>query len=403
MEYLELNPQRSNHYPFIYLLVIYIVSLIFSMVPVFTELRYIKYIVAFLSPFFLLPGKTYFRYLDRYYTQNIVLYLLIIIISFVNILLREDLYQRFFEESVFILTPAIFSLFLFRYYNNDNKDYYVKFLFWGISISYLILLVISNVQGLSFILNPFDFLINNRRSLVNTSHSFYFVFFIIYFFFNKNKKYTLLALLFFVLSAKRVSLIGLTVVILVFLLYRKKEFSKINLKIIIPIVIIANLALVYLIYNFTLGEYDYLFGEFTGRFSDDVTSGRKGIYLIFFEKFDLNNISLLGEGIGKVMQVISERAGFKFNFHSDILKNYTEMGPIMFVVWIYFLYKLNSKNFISFLYIVYINILFISDNAFVYFDVLFLFYFFIGLSQIEQIEEYEEDIPENDINFIDTQ
>jgi hypothetical protein len=396
MDYPDLNQERSNINPFTILLVIYIVSLIFSMIPVLTEIRYIKYIVAFFSPFFLLPRKEYYRYLDKYYMQNIIMYLVIIMISFINILLKEDVYQRFFEESVFILTPAIFTFFLFRYFYHDKKDFYVKFLFWGISISYLILLVISNLQGLSFVFNPYDFLINKSRSLVNTSHSFYFVFFIIYFFFKKNRRYLLISLFFFVLSAKRVSLIGLVMVILIYFFYKKKEFSSINLKIIIPVAIVLNLIVVYLIYNFTLGEYDYLFGEITGRFSDDVVSGRKGIYNIFFEKFDLTKLSILGEGIGKVMDVISRYAGFKFNFHSDILKNYTEMGPIIFVTWIYFLYKLNSKNLISFLYIIYINVLFISDNAFVYFDVLFLFYFFIGISLIEQ-EENEIEQEGNEI------
>jgi hypothetical protein len=390
----EQETLNSNHNPFMILLIIYFISLIFSLVPFLAELRYIKYVVAFLSPFFLLPRKVYFRYLDEYYLKNIILYLIIILISFINILLREDLYPRFFEESVFILTPAIFAYFLFRYYNSEKKDFYIKFLFWSISASYVILLVMSNVQGLAFIFNPFDFLVNKSRSLINTSHSFYFVFFVLYFFFKKDKKYLLISFVLFVLSMKRVSLIGLVIVMAIYFFYRKKEFSSINLKIIIPIAIIINLLLVYLIYNFTLGEYDNLFGELTGRFSDDVASGRKGIYLIYFEKFDLSKLSFLGEGIGKVMQVISERAGFKFNFHSDILKNYTEMGPIIFVVWIYYMYKINSRNLISFLYTVYINVLFISDNAFVYFDVLFLFYFFVGISQIEQIEENYE-IEEN--------
>jgi hypothetical protein len=394
MEYVDIDSQRSNHNPFMILIVIYLVSLIFSMVPVLTGLRYIKYIIALLSPFFILPRKTYFKYLDRYYLQNIILYIVIIQISFLTILLREDFYQRFFEESVFILTPAIFTFFLFRYYNHEKKDFYIKLLFWGISISYFIMLFVYNIQGLGFLLNPIDFIINKERSLVNTSHSFYFVFFVVYFFFKKNKKYLFFSLILFVLSMKRVSLIGLLIVTVVYFFYKKKEFSQINFKIILPVVIIINLIIVYLIYNFALGEYDYLFGEYTGRYTDDVVSGRKGIYNIFFEKFDLTKLALFGEGIGKVMDVISKYAGYKFNFHSDILKNYTEMGPIVFICWIYFLYRINSKNLISFLYIIYINVLFVSDNAFVYFDVLFLFYFFIGISQIEQEEERKENISE---------
>lgn len=389
----DIEIYRTNHNPFMILVIIYLVSLVFSMVPVMTDLKYIKYIVAILSPLFLLPGKVYFKFLDRYLLNNIILYTVIILISFLSIALREDFYQRFFEESVFILTPAIFTFFLFRYYNPERKDFYIKFLFWGIAVSYFILLFVYNIQGLSFIINPYDFLINKERSLVNTSHSFYFVFFVIYFFFKKNNRYLVFSLILFILSLKRVSLFGMLVVVVFYLFYKKKEFSGVNYKVILPAAIIINLILVYLIYNFALGNYDYLFSTYTGRFSDDVVSGRKGIYFVFFEKFDLTKLSILGEGIGKVMDVISRYAGYKFNFHSDILKNYTEMGPVIFIAWIYFMYKINSRNLISLLYIIYINVLFISDNAFVYFDVLFLFYFFIGISQIEQ-SEHEETAPE---------
>jgi hypothetical protein len=188
------------------------------------------------------------------------------------------------------------------------------------------------------------------------------------------------------MSVKRISLFGLVIVFVLYAFYKKNEYANINKRVFIVVALILNLVLVFVVYNFAMGEYDYIFNSITGRYSDDVVSGRKGIYLLFFEKFDINNLPILGEGIGKVMEVISKYAGFKFNFHSDILKNYTEMGPIVFLGWIYFMYKNNMRNLISLMYTIYINTLFVTDNAFVYFDVLFLFYFFIGISIIEQEE-----------------
>lgn len=390
----ELNELKSNHTPFMILLVIYLISLVFSVVPFLTELRYIKYMVAFFAPFFLLPRRTYFKFLDEYLLKNIVLYLVVISISLINILLREDMYSRFFEESVFILTPAIFTYFLFRYYDNSRKNFYIKFLFWGIVITYLITIFGKDLNALSYIMNPFNFLINEDRPSGASSHAFYFPFFIIYFFFKKDKKYLLLSILFFLLSIKRISLFGLVLAFVLYAFYKKNEFASINKKVFITVALVLNIIIVFVVYHFTLGEYDYIFNSVTGRFSDDVASGRKGIYLLFFEKFDINNLPLLGVGIGKVMEVISKYAGFKFNFHSDILKNYTEMGPVVFLGWVYFLYRINMRNLISLMYIIYINTLFITDNAFVYFDVLFLFYFFIGISIIEQHEE-ENQIIEN--------
>lgn len=383
----DINVQRTNHNPFMILLIVYLASLLFTIVPFLNELRYIKYTVAFLAPFFLLPGRSYFKFLDEYHIKNVVLYLSIIFISLLTILLREDIYPRFFEESVFIITPALFTFFLFRYYDNSKKDFYIKFLFWGIVITYMISLFGRDINNLNYILNPYNFIINEERPSGASSHGFYFPFFIIYFFFKKNKRYLLFSIIFFMLSVKRISLLGLIIVGILYLIYKKDEFSYIKPNLFIPVAIIVNLFLVYLVYTFAQGKYDYLFESISGRYTDDVVSGRKGIYLIFFEKFDLSNLSFLGEGIGKVMEVISKYAGYKFNFHSDILKNYTEMGPIIFIVWVLFLYKNNMRNLISLFYIVYINVLFITDNAFVYFDVLFLFYFFIGISIIEQQEE----------------
>jgi predicted membrane protein len=97
----------------------------------------------------------------------------------------------------------------------------------------------------------------------------------------------------------------------------------------------------------------------------------------------------MGDGIGFVTKTISDIVGMNYNFHSDILKNFLEFGPVVFCLWVYFLYKINARNLKTLLYVIYTNVLFITDNVFIYFDVFFLFYFFITITLIEERDEYE--------------
>lgn len=381
------NNIKHNHGPFIFLLVIYLISLLFTVSPILRELRYIKYAVAFMAPFFLLPKRVYFRHLDTFYLRNFYLYLSIILISLCNIYVKGNLYQIFFEESVFIITPILFAFFLFRYYDPLNREYYIKFLFWGIVITYIILQFRPDRGAGSYFVNPIDLFLAVDKPKGIASHGFYLGFFVLYFAYKKNLRYFIYSLFFFVLTAKRISISALILIYFLYLFNNKSEITPFK-KFVIPLVMTAlNLLLSYLIYNFTLGDYNDFILNYTGVYPGDITTGRYWIYKVYVEQY---NFSWLGDGIGKVTQTISEYYGMKFNFHSDILKNYMEFGPIIFSIWIYFYYRLNTKNILSLFFLLYTNILFISDNAFTYFDILFLLYFFLGQSHLEELSDEEQ-------------
>jgi len=376
---------ETNHGPFIILMVLYLISLTFSMIPFLKELRYIKYIVPFISPFFLLPRKNYFRMMDELYIKNIVMYFLIVIQSLFFVYLSKPLYQTFFEETVFFMTPLLFIYFLFKYYNHNGKDFYIKFLFWGIVFTYAVHLL-SPERGTAnpFFVNPIDLFMKAEKTMGIASHGFYIGYFMIYFALKKNYRYFIYSLLITMMASKRIAIGALILVYLIYKFSSKDEWSSFKRVYIPVIMIVVNLILVYLLYNYTLGEYDDIIFNATGTYAGDLTTGRFWIYNLYMTKHVL---SWSGDGIGYVTKTISEIIGMKYNFHSDILKNYLEFGPVVFCLWIYFFYRINVRNLKMFLYVIYTNVLFISDNVFTYFDVLFLLYFFISITVIEEKEE----------------
>ena len=133
-----------------------------------------------------------------------------------------------------------------------------------------------------------------------------------------------------------------------------------------------NLLFVILLIRIGSGHYDQLISISTGMSVDAVTMGRRVLYaqVLGF----IQDISWLGIGLGKTTQILSSIGYELQNLHSDLLKYFLEFGPILFGVWIYGLYRLNTLSPRLITMLVYLNILFITDNVSIYFNVMFLFY-----------------------------
>jgi hypothetical protein len=387
--------QRPNHGPFIVLLVIYFISLLFSSTSFLRELRYIKYIVAFLAPFFVLPKRSYFKYVDELYYKNLFLIVIMLTYSFLTIFIKRDLYQNYFEESVFITTPILFGFFLFKYYDIDKKEFYVKFLFWAISITYIVAFF-SPDRGTDdpILVNPINLFLKAEKTRGISTHGLYYGYFIIYFALKKNKKYLIFSILFFLLASKRIAMGALLINYFIYRTFNKNDVERATRKFIPILMVIINLILVWVLFKYTSGEFNNWIFESTGTESGDLTTGRFWIYKVYVDNYIFN---WSGDGFGIVTKTLSDTYGMKYNFHSDVLKNFMEFGPIVFCIWIFYFYKINTRNLNTLMVTFYTNILFVTDNVFIYFDVLFLFYFFISIFIIEQNSEYEEEYEAEEI------
>ena len=152
--------------------------------------------------------------------------------------------------------------------------------------------------------------------------------------------------------------------------------------------LLANLIIIYGAQLLVSGAFDQYVLDYTGLSSDAFLLGRKTFYSEVFERFGSYNLA--GLGLGKVDDALFNFLGYSMNLHSELIKNYLEFGLIIFLIWMSLLIYRNLFSNKSFVFLVYFNILIVTDNIFIYFHGMFYFYFFILiLLEIQHKSTYE--------------
>jgi len=342
---------------------------------VFPSLRHLKYTLPFIALLPLLFTK-YKIDLDvsRYFKANVKLYIFIILCSFLILVFKRDLSRRFFEESFFILAPLFFAYFISVFYKPEREKKYVGVIFWSISISYLISV---QSQIIEILMNPSVFFkaIYNSDIKTESGLCFLFGFFFLYFLMKKEKLHTLWALLFSILSFKRIALFGLLVCGILYFFFKPLVYKmKENRNLTGVIFVCINSFIISVFYLLMSGSLEALITSMTGTSPNAFFMGR---YNLYGEVIDLaGGTSWFGMGLGKTGQVLKDNNFTILNFHSDVFKNFLEFGPVLFCIWIFMFYRLGSLTFEMLIMTIFLNVVFITDNVFIYFEVMFLFYFF---------------------------
>ena len=327
--------------------------------------------------------------LQRNYVFNfIILYTVIIFFSFIVALFNLTISARFFAEAIFLLTPLLLLFVLFYFYDPKKKQLYINVIFWGIIIAFFLL---KGKVFLQTITNPQQLLFSIITSTIKTESgmvSFTMGLFTLYFFIEKSWKKALIAFVMTVISFKRVALLGVFVAIGFYFIIK---ILKINVRkygvAIAALASIVNLAFVVLIFLFTNGFFDELFYEFNTH-PNYITQGRYALYNLFLDEIQLNPV--FGVGLGTVTPTLISAKAHLNNLHSDIFKNFVELGIVTFTIWIFFFYKLNSISTRSFILTIYMNVLFLTDNTIVYFDVMFVFFFLASISYLDKYHQSNE-------------
>ena len=104
---------------------------------------------------------------------------------------------------------------------------------------------------------------------------------------------------------------------------------------------------------------------------DNASMGRAGLFALLSDR--LPDAGILGVGLGRISHLLEAERAWLTNTHSDVLKYFVELGPLMFAVWIGCFYW-TSRAAGTLGLAVFINVLFLSDNVSIYFDVMFPFY-----------------------------
>ncbi len=158
--------------------------------------------------------------------------------------------------------------------------------------------------------------------------------------------------------------------------FRKKElFDK--FKTYIPwVAVIFNLLYFTCSYNLAKGNFDDVIFEYTGLSSNAFTMGKESLYVNNFAHYQIDNIFHFVFGIGSI-SIFMDR-----QLHNDIMKIMIENGCLIFMIFWFFFYRNCGIRILP--YLLYLNLLFMTDNTLIYVPVIFFMCFFTRMVNQEK-------------------
>lgn len=192
----------------------------------------------------------------------------------------------------------------------------------------------------------------------------------------------LVAAVFAVLTLKRIALLGAVLCCLLQLIkpsIGKKLLSP-------PVMVIFNVCVLGMTMAYSMGYFDLIIHDLTGQSANQLGQGRRVLQqLPSKEIFERPwEFILYGDGPGQayVVAAIGASAYTKASLHSDLLKLLYEHGLLFFCVFIWLLYSV--PTYIERIGMLYLNILFMTDNTMTYY---FFLFFFVVCSRTQCLPE----------------
>jgi hypothetical protein len=343
--------------------------------------RYIKYLI---FPIFLI--LSFFGQkikISSLMKKNMILYSFLILFSFCYNVLYGNITTRFLEEVLLIMLP-ILTIIVFLGIVKIKLNIVIKSLF----IIYIIVFVINNI----YLLGDVGNLVSSFAEALKTSTfpteswlAFPFGIFTIFFILEKETKYSILSSFIFLLCFKRITILGVFVSLVLFWFFYKRKKIGFSKNRTFLYFISLNITLLVILFNFINGNLSDLILKYTGLSANHFTQGRFRIYNDTLSYFSQHR--LLGNGLGSTHIFLKSNFNNIHFLHSDILKLIVEFGIIPFSIWMLYFFRINILNKKSIPLLIFLNILFLSDNVFIYFDTLFLFYLVMSKYYIDQYSE----------------
>ncbi|MBI5482358.1 MAG: hypothetical protein HY906_26115 [Deltaproteobacteria bacterium] len=343
------------------------------------ELRYAKYLLA--PAGFVLwaalarkrvhRSRTYRPYVLRF----LGLFLAMIGASLVVHLGGGTLSGRFFEEATFIVSPLIFVLFAFEFFDPADRARHARLMFFFVAASY----IIQAGQGLIEVaLHPW-LLIEGLRTSNMPTETGYLAYvlgsFFLYFHFTGERRYSLVALVLTVFAFKRLEFVALVGVLLTKGLVEHSFRRLQRLRWTVPYLALAvNAAYLALVIALVSGALDELVGELTGTSANAVTMGRVSGAFGVVEGELGGFVVWWGKGLGTVTPILQHEGTTLLNLHSDVLKNFIEFGVPLFVVWLVLFYRFHLRSLPITLLALHLNVLYMAENVFIYAGYSVVFY-----------------------------
>ncbi len=180
----------------------------------------------------------------------------------------------------------------------------------------------------------------------------------------------LVALVLCVLTLKRIVALGAIVAFVVMLLPRGWMDRLLR-----PLpMLLLNALYLYLVVQYTQGEFDRLISDWTGQSPNQFGMGRQNLYQYPVQTLlsDLWRIVWIGHGPGSVYELMKGGWGFlsKENLHNDSLKIFIEYGGLAWAAFFAVMFR-PSLRFEQRVLMLLVNVMLLTDNALIYPYVIF--------------------------------
>ena len=306
------------------------------------------------------------------------------IFSLVSILLSL-IVGSFFKRTIFefyLISSPLYTIYLISLLDLDKKflQKQITLIGFGCLLVYLIKLG----PEAFFIMSAFNQIFSNSftNSIIDGSYesffSFIFSFLALWYFIRKKILLFILFALFTILTFKRISLFGLLISTIFFLIVKILKINVTNNKNKIAFIgLLGNCLYIFLTMLIITGYFDNAIKLTFGKSINFILMGRVELFTHAFELSSSSiwdNIHFLGLGLG----VLSESLKNSYfthlqNIHSDVVKIFIENGLLLFIFFFYSIYKFSAQNLNYLTFIILYNVLLVSDNILVYYSTMYIF------------------------------
>jgi len=143
----------------------------------------------------------------------------------------------------------------------------------------------------------------------------------------------------------------------------------------IVLAVISNFIYLWLTFLLTDGYFDEICIDLFGIPPNWLMQGRVSLFTFVVDAYNQSTlyVQLFGEQLGAASTLIQANST-EGHVHSDILKNLYDMGFVGLTVWLLLLYRMNTHNIAMLAQVIYMNLIFFTDNIFLYNTSLLSFY-----------------------------
>ncbi|MDO5509088.1 MAG: hypothetical protein Q4F57_00190 [Weeksellaceae bacterium] len=337
-------------------------------------LRYLKYLLI-AAPFIKLMSVKQYA-VNRTLFSNLLLYMFLISINLVVAFIGNDFSMRMFMEILLILIP-ISAAIGFSEMDEKSNMKLLKYLFYIYATAFFIVFWQEFINLGSLFKNlPRAILYSQFKT--ESWMGFVFAIFSLFFFLTKQRIHLIVALVLMFFAFKRVtwaaSFASISAFFFLFQLL-KFRFRPMQFKLLFAGVLVVFISL---FFGFISGEFTTFIQTQTGISINHFTQGRFFLYNRALHYFSENYNLWFGSYLGATYDFLEPRYPNVDFLHSDLLKLILEIGIILFIIWFISFININMTNKYTFALLIFVFVLFFTDNTLIYFDLMFLFYLFIN-------------------------